>query len=113
MDGIHVVNKGLHSLVHAGHGLIDGMLHDARFAFKPVERLFQIVVYLLIIYVRIVFARKLLQGLDLFYETGTNVRGEIKVESGYGLSAVHLVLCRFQRDASQHTGRFDTLGRTR
>ena len=107
------MNEGLHSLVHAGHGLIDGMLHDARLAFKPVERLFQVVVYLLIIYMGIVFARKFLQGLDLFYKASTNIRGEIKVESGYGLSAVHLVLCRFQRDAGQYTGRFDTLGRTR
>ena len=69
MDGVHVVNKGLHSLVHAGHGLIDGMLHDARLAFKSIERLFQIVVYLLIIYVRIAFARKFLQSLNFFNET--------------------------------------------
>ena len=69
MDGVHVMNKGLHGLMHASHGLVDGMLHHACLAFKSIERLFQIVVYLLIIYVRIAFARKFLQSLNFFNET--------------------------------------------
>ena len=27
MDGVHVVNKRLHRLVHPGYGLVDGMVH--------------------------------------------------------------------------------------
>ena len=49
MDGVHVMYKGLHGLMHTGHGFVDGVLHHARLAFKPIEWLFQVVVYLLII----------------------------------------------------------------
>ena len=96
--------------MHPCHRFVDGMLHDAVFAFQSLERAFEIVVQRLVIERSIALTVELLKCLQLFDKTQSDVRGQIEVESWNGLSAVHLVLRCFQRDTRQHTGRLDALG---
>ena len=112
MDGVHVVDECLHRLMHAVHGLVDGVLLQAFAALQSVERLLYVVVDRRIIEVAQVFACQLLQVLHLFLVRHAYVWSQIEVEGWDGLAAVHLVLAGFERDTSQHGCGLDALGRT-
>ena len=61
----------------------------------------------------IVFSIQFFQVLDFLDEAVAHVGGKVEIECRDGLSAVHLVLGCFQRDASQDTGSLDAFGRAR
>ena len=113
MDGVHVVDKGLHGLVHAAHGLVDGMLLGALASLQPVQRFLQIVHQRLVVQVFITLAVQVLQCFQFFDIRQAHVGSQIEVEGGNGLSAVHLVLAALHRDAGQHGGRLDAPSRPR
>ena len=110
MDGVHVVDESLHSLMHAVHGLVDGVLLQALATLQIVEWLLQIVVDWSIIEVAQVFACQLLQVLHLFLIRHAYVWSQIEVEGWDSLTAVHLVLAGLERDTSQHGCGLDALG---
>ena len=107
------MDKRLHGLVHTRYGLVDGMLYDAVLARQSVQRLQQIVGQFLLIEMGIVFSIQFFQVLDFLDEAVAHVGGKVEIECRDGLSAVHLVLGCFQRDASQDTGSLDAFGRAR
>ena len=112
MDGVHVVDEGFHRLMHAVHGLVDGVLLQACLALQAFQRLLLVVVDRSIVEVLQVFACQLLQVLHLFLIRHAYVRSQVEVEGWDSLSAVHFVLAGFQRDASQYGSGLYALGRT-
>ena len=93
---VHVVDERFHGLVHAGYGLVHGMLDNAAVVGQAVQRLLQIVCQLFLVEVRVVLAVQLFQILYFLDVAVAHVGGEIEVECGNGLSAVHFVLGGFQ-----------------
>ena len=110
VDGVHVVDERFHGLMYAADSLVDGMLDDAFFAFEAFEGLVDIIIECSFVEVAVVGREELLEFLYLFDEGEADVGGEVEVECGYGLSAVHLVLCSLHADAGKHAGRLDALG---
>ena len=49
MDGIHIVDKGFHSLMHPGHSLVHRMLEDTCVAGQAIQRTSDKVVHFLMI----------------------------------------------------------------
>ena len=112
MDGVHVVDEGLHCLVHAAHGLVDGMLAHAVDALQPVERLLQVVDERLVVEGAVVLAVQVFQVFQLLFIRQADEGCEVEIKGGNGLPTVHLVLGALHRDAGQHACRLDALGRT-
>ena len=112
VDGVHVVDEGLHSLVHAVHRLVDGVLLDALQTAQTGQRQGEVILKLDVVELAVVLAHELLKHLHLFNITLTHVRSQVEVESGNALTAVHLVLHRFHRDTADDGGRLDALGGT-
>ena len=112
VDGVHVVDKGLHGLVYTAHGLVDGMLQDAFASFQSVERFLQKVLDGCVIQFAVVLGHELLQHFHLLDERGAHIGCQVEVEGRDGLSAVHLVLGCFHADTAEDAGRFDAFGRT-
>ena len=102
MDGVHVVDKRFHGLMHPSHGLVDGVLHSPLLSLEFVHRLLDIVVEWPVVVFRKVKPHDRLHVLEFFLETGAHERSEIEVESRNGLSSVHLVLCSLHGDAGEH-----------
>ena len=113
VDGVHVMDKGLHSLMDAPNGLVDGMLLGPLTSTQSVQRLLEIVYQGFVVKVVIVFSIQVFQILQFLNVAHADIGSQIEVESRNGLSAVHLVLCALQRYTSQHRCRLNTLGRTR
>ena len=123
VDGVHIMHKCLHRLVHPLGCTVYCMLfdpvnppqrHSNLFAFiiLAVKIPYYIVIYLCIIQLRIILPGQFLQNLHLLYITAPYKRGKVIVKCRYGLSAVHLILCSFHRDTAQDTGCLYPLCRT-
>ena len=110
VDGVHVVDERLHRLVHASHGLVDGMLLGTLFSRQSVEWLLDIIHQGLVVEVLIALAVQVFQGFQFLDITQTDVGCQIEIEGGDGLTTVHLVLGPFHRDTSQDRCCFDALG---
>ena len=110
VDGVHIVDEGLHRLVYAAHGLVDGVLAGALAACQSVEGFLDVVHQRFLIHVAVVLAVEFLQGLQLLDIAHADVGSEVEVEGGDGLSAVHLVLGALHGDTGQHRGRLDAPG---
>ena len=80
---------------------------------KAVQRTLLVVLQRLVIMGRKVQTHHILDFLQFLDVCLAHKGGEIEVECGYGLAAVHLVLCRLQGYAGDDGGRLDTLGGTR
>ena len=89
------------------------MLYQAFVSLESVERTGQVVVQLCLVEVGIVGTVQAFEGLYFFDEAVADVGGQVEIECGNGLSAVHFVLGGLQRDAAQDTGCLDALGRAR
>ena len=113
VDGVHVVDKGLHRLVHAPYGLVHGMLLGALLPGQSVERSFDVVDERLIVEVLVTLSVEFFQVFQFLDVCHAHVGCQVEVEGRDGLSAVHLVLGALHRDTSQHRGGLDALGRAR
>ncbi len=80
---------------------------------QAVERTLDIIVDRSLVKFRIVLAVESLYGLQLLYKRSPHVGSQIEVKCRNGLSAVHLVLRRLKRYASDDTGSLDAFCRTR
>ena len=92
MDGIHVVDKGLHRLMHTTYRLIDGVLLGTFLTLQPVERFLDIVYQRLVVKILVTLTIEILQSLQLLNITHTHIRSQIEIESRDSLTSVHLVL---------------------
>ena len=113
MDGVHVVDKRLHGLVHALGGAVDGLLQGALAARQTLQRADDVVLDRRVIEVVVVLAGGLLDIFHLLDKRAAHVGGQIEVKCWDGLPAVHLVLRCLHRDAGDDAGCLDALGRTR
>ena len=113
VDGVHVVDKCLHRLVHTTHRPVDGMVHDAVVTLQEIQFALDIVVDSHVIEAAVVLPHERLQVLHLLDIGTAYVGGQVEVKSGYRLTAVHLVLGGLHRDAGDDTGRLDALGGAR
>ena len=111
MDGIHIVDKRLHGLMHTSHSLVDGMLLGTLLTRQAVERLLDIIHQRLLIEILIALTIQVLKGFQLLNIAHTDIGCQIEIEGRDCLSAVHLILTALHRDTSQHRSRFDTFGR--
>ena len=111
MDGVHVMDKGLHSLMNPAYSLVDGMLLDALSALESCQGSLQEVVYGSIVQLAVVLGIQLLQHLHLLDIRTADEGSQIIVEGRNGLTAVHLVLYGLHADTAQDAGCLDTLGR--
>ncbi len=99
--------------MHTAHGAVHGLLCDTLVALQAVEVLLQIVLELHVHQVAQVLGLIALQIADLLLIGEAHVGGEVEVESGDGLSAVHLVLSSFERDTGLYRSGLDALGGAR
>ena len=113
VDGVHIVDKRLHGLVHTRHGAVDGMLHHPLAAGKAVEVAVLEVFEHHLIHVGEVFAVEALEIFDLLDKGCAHVRRQIEVKGGDGLAAVHLVLSGLERYAGDDRRCLDAAGRAR
>ena len=113
VDGVHIVDKGLHRLMHTPNGLVDGMLLCAFLTCQTVKRHLQIVHQRLVVQILVILAVKFFECLQLLDISEAHIRSQIEVESRYRLSSVHLVLAALHRDTCQNRSRLDALGRAR
>ena len=113
MDGVHIVDEGLHRLVYASHRLVHGVLLGTLAACQSVKGLLDIVNQRFLVHVAVVFAVELLQCLQFLDIAHADVGCQVEVEGRDSLSAVHLVLGTLHRDTGQHRCRLDTAGRAR
>ena len=113
VDGIHIVDKCLHRLVHTTHRLVDGMLLGTFLTRQSIEGFLQVVDQRLLIEILIALAIQLLQRLQLLDIGQSHIGGQIEVKGRDSLTTMHLVLTTLHRDTGQHRGRLNTLGRTR
>ena len=113
VDGVHIMDEGLHRLMHTAYGLVDGMLLGAFLACQTIEGLLDIVHQRLVVEILVIFAIEILKGFQFFDITQAHVGCEIEVEGRDGLTAVHLVLATLHGDTGQHRGRLNALGTTR
>ena len=113
VDGVHVVDKGLHRLVDTGHGLVDGVLQQSLFTFETFELLAEIVLELSLIEMGEVFAGECLEVFYLLDKRRAHKRGQIEVKGRDGLAAVHFILGGFERDTPYDAGSLYALGGAR
>ena len=99
--------------MHTTHCLVDGMLQDAFIALQEIQITLNIVIHLHVIQPAIVLSH---EGLEVFHfldKGATDIGCQIEVKSGDSLTAMHLVLGCFHRDAGDDASSLDALGRTR
>ena len=113
MDGVHIVDEGLHRLMHAAHGLVDGVLLGALLARQSVEGLLDVVHQRLVVEVLVALAVQFLQRLEFLDIRHAHVGCQVEVEGGDGLTTMHLVLGALHRDTGQHRCGLDALRRAR
>ena len=90
------MDEGLHGLVYAVDGLVDGVLLQSVVALKAVEVGDEVVVDGCVHEVCEALACQLLEVAQLLLVARPHEGREVEVEGRDGLSAVHLVLCRLQ-----------------
>ena len=112
MDGIHIMDECLHSLMHATYGTVHGLLTHAVDASLVAKRFNQIVLDLLCVEFRILLSFILLKATKLLKIGHVDVWCEIEVESRNSLSTMHLILCSLERDTSLNACCLNALGRT-
>ena len=101
MDGVHVVNKGFHCLVHTAHGLVYSMLEGAVTALQSGEVTLKIIVNLGGLEVLIIGIHNGAHLVNLFLEGFAYEGSQVEVEGGDGLTTVHLVLDGFHGNAGE------------
>ena len=92
MDGIHIMDKRLHGLMHTSHSLIDSMLLGTLLSQQTIQRFLDIVHQWLIIEILIVLTIQVLKCLQFLDIGQTHIRGQIEIKSGDCLTSMHLVL---------------------
>ena len=112
MDGIHVMDECLHSLMHSSYGTVHSLLTHAVDASLVAKRFNQIVLDLLCVEFRILLSFILLKATELLQIGHVDVWCEIEVESRNCLSTMHLILSSLERNTRLNTGSFYTLSRT-
>ena len=113
VDGVHVVDKGLHRLVDTAHGVVDGMLQDALVALQEIQLTCDVIIHFHIIQAAVVLPHQRLKVLDLLDEREAHVGSQIEVKRRNGLATVHLVLSGLHRDAGNDACSLDALGGAR
>ena len=113
VNRVHVMDKRLHRLMNTAHRLVHGVLQDALIALQKFQLTLNIVVHLHVIQAAVVRSHESLEVLHLLDEGAAHIWGQIEVKRWNCLSAVHLVLGGFHRDARNHAGSLDALGGTR
>ena len=106
VDGVHVVDKGFHSLVYAADGLVDCMLDGTVLTLKAGKVALDVIVYLDGLERAVVSIHEGADFVDLFLEGLAYERSKLEVEGRNGLASVHLVLDGLHGDAGEHTGGF-------
>ena len=112
MDGIHIVDKGLHRLVHTVNGTVNGMLLHAFIALHKEQILDDIILHRCIVQMLQVHTGKIFDILHFLDVAFAHVRCQIEVECRDSLSAMHFVLHGLHGDTCHDGSRFDALGRT-
>ena len=96
MDGVHVVDECLHSLMYTAYSAVHGLLLDALITCEVAQVLLQVIGEFDIHQMAQVLALVALQVADLLLIGEAYVGSKIEIESGDGLSSVHFVLCCFE-----------------
>ena len=113
VNGVHIVDEGLHRLMHTTHRLVDGVLLGTLPTLQTFQRLLDIVHQRFFVQVFIALAIQVFQCFQLLDIRQAHVWCQIEIKGRNGLTTMHLVLTTLHRDTSQHRGRLNTLGRTR
>ena len=96
VDGVHVVDECLHSLMNTAYGAVHSLLLDALITSEVAKILLEVIGEFSIHQMTQVLALIALQVADLLLVGEANVRCKIEIEGGDSLTAVHFVLCCFQ-----------------
>jgi len=111
VDGVHVVNEGLHRLVDAADGLVDGVLAGALGSLESDKVALDIVVNLGGFQLAVIFVLHFGNLVDFLLEGLPDIGSEIEVEGGDCLAAMHLVLDCLHGNAGEDARRFNPLRR--
>ena len=109
VDGVHVVYERLHGLVDAAHRLVHGVLQGAFATLQAHEVTPEVIVHGSGFQFGIILVHHGTYLVHLLLEGFADIRGQIEIEGGNGLAAMHLVLHGLHGYAGQDRCRFDTL----
>ena len=99
--------------MHSCHCAVHSMLHHTVIALQTTEFATQEVAHLQLVQVFEALSIEGFKVLQFLLERQAHEGSEVEIEGRDSLTAVHLVLRTFQRDAGQHARRLDALGGTR
>ncbi len=112
VDGVHVVDKRLHGLMHPAHCLVHGMGLDPLAVLETVQFHLYIIVYGSVLEAAVIDALESGGLVDLLLIGFSHEGSQIEVKRRNGLTAVHLVLHGLHGYAGEHRRGLYPLGGT-
>ncbi len=109
VDGVHVVHERLHGLVNTAHRLVHGMLKGPFATLQAHKVTPEVIIHGSGFQFGIILVHHGAHLVHFLFEGFADIGGQVEIEGGNGLAAMHLILDGFHGNASQHGGRFDAL----